>query len=116
MRVEFRCPDPTCNPYFVFSAILLAAIDGIQNKLHPGEPLDRDIYDLPAEEFRKVPRAPQSLEEALLALEADHDFLLQGDVFTPDVLEHSVKHKREEEIAPMRLRPHPYEFSLYYDV
>jgi len=115
-RVEFRCPDPTCNPYFAFSAILLAAIDGIQNKLHPGEPLDRDIYDLPAEEFKKVPRTPGSLEEALLALEADHDFLLRGDVFTSDVLEHWVKHKREEEIAPMRLRPHPYEFCLYYDV
>ncbi len=114
-RVEFRCPDPTCNPYFAFSAILLAAIDGIQNKLHPGEPLDRDIYDLPAEEFKKVPRAPGSLEEALVALEADHDFLLRGDVFTTDVLEHWIKHKREEEIAPMRLRPHPYEFCLYYD-
>jgi glutamine synthetase len=114
-RVEFRCPDPTCNPYLAFAAILLAVIDGIQNKLHPGDPLDRDIYDMPPEELANVPKAPGSLEEALDCLERDHDFLLRGDVFTVDVIEHWLAWKRDREIAPMRLRPHPYEFCLYYD-
>ena len=114
-RIEFRCPDPTCNPYFSFSAILLAAIDGIQNKINPGEPLDRDIYDMPPEELANVPKAPGSLDEALDALERDSDFLLRGDVFTEDVIATWLKFKREQEIAPMRLRPHPYEFCLYYD-
>jgi glutamine synthetase len=114
-RIEFRCPDPTCNPYLAFSAILLAAIDGIQNKINPGPPLDRDIYDMPPEELANVPKAPGSLEEALDALERDHDFLLRGDVFTDDVIATWVKIKREKEIAPMRLRPHPYEFCLYFD-
>lgn len=114
-RIEFRCPDPTCNPYLAFSAILLAAIDGIQNKLNPGPPLDRDIYDLPPEELAKVPKAPGSLDEALAALERDHDFLLRGDVFTEDVIATWIRFKREKEIQPMRLRPHPYEFCLYYD-
>ena len=114
-RIEFRCPDPTCNPYLAFSAILLAAIDGIQNKIHPGAPLDRDIYDMPPEELANVPKAPGSLDEALDALERDHDFLLRGDVFTDDVIATWLKYKREKEIAPMRLRPHPYEFCLYYD-
>jgi glutamine synthetase len=114
-RVEFRCPDPTCNPYLAFSAILMAAIDGIQNKIHPGEPLDRDIYDLPPEELSNVPKAPGSLDEALAALERDHEFLLRGDVFTDDVIATWIRYKREKEIAPMRLRPHPYEFCLYYD-
>ena len=114
-RIEFRCPDPTCNPYLAFSAILMAAIDGIQNKIHPGEPLDRDIYDLPPEELASVPKAPGSLDEAILALERDHEFLLRGDVFTDDVIETWIRSKREKEIAPMRLRPHPYEFCLYYD-
>ncbi len=114
-RIEFRCPDPTCNPYLAFSAILMAAIDGIQNKIHPGEPLDRDIYDLPPEELANVPKAPGSLEEALAALERDHEFLLRGDVFTDDVIATWIRYKREKEIAPMRLRPHPYEFCLYYD-
>ena len=114
-RIEFRCPDPTCNPYLAFAAILLAAIDGIQNKLNPGPPLDRDIYDLPPEELAKVPKAPGSLDEALAALERDHDFLLRGDVFTEDVIATWIRFKSEKEIQPMRLRPHPYEFCLYYD-
>ncbi|NBW96648.1 MAG: type I glutamate--ammonia ligase [Planctomycetia bacterium] len=114
-RIEFRCPDPTCNPYLAFSAILLAAIDGIQNKINPGPPLDRDIYDLPPEELAKVPKAPGSLDEALGALEHDHEFLLRGDVFTEDVIATWIRFKREKEIQPMRLRPHPYEFCLYYD-
>ncbi len=114
-RIEFRCPDPTCNPYLAFAAILLAAIDGIQNKINPGPPLDRDIYDLPPEELAKVPKAPGSLDEALAALERDHDFLLRGDVFTEDVIATWIRFKREKEIQPMRLRPHPYEFCLYYD-
>ena len=114
-RVEFRCPDPTCNPYLAFAAILLAAIDGIQNKIHPGEPLDRDIYDMPPEELANVPKAPGSLGEALDALERDGDFLLRGDVFTEDVIRTWVKWKREKEIDAMRLRPHPYEFCLYFD-
>jgi glutamine synthetase len=114
-RIEFRCPDPSCNPYLAFAAILLAAIDGIQNKLHPGEPLDRDISDMPPEELANVPKAPGSLDEALAALEADHDFLLRGDVFTDDVIATWLRYKREKEIQPMRLRPHPYEFCLYFD-
>ncbi len=114
-RLEFRCPDPTCNAYFAFAAILMAAIDGIQNKLHPGDPLDRDIYDMPPEELAQVPRAPRSLDEALDALEQDNDFLLRGDVFTEDVIDTWLRLKREREIEPLRLRPHPYEFCLYYD-
>ncbi|MFM8633333.1 MAG: type I glutamate--ammonia ligase [Planctomycetia bacterium] len=114
-RIEFRCPDPTCNPYLGFAAILLAAIDGIQNKLSPGEPLDRDIYDMPPEELANVPRTPGSLEQSLDALERDHDFLLRGDVFTDDVIATWLSFKREREVEPMRLRPHPYEFCLYFD-
>jgi glutamine synthetase len=114
-RVEFRCPDPTCNPYLSFAAILMAVIDGIQNKLHPGDPLDRDIYDMPPEELAGVPKAPASLAEACDCLAADSDFLLRGDVFTDDVITTWLKWKREREVAPMRLRPHPYEFCLYFD-
>jgi glutamine synthetase len=114
-RIEFRCPDPTCNPYFAFAAILMAAIDGIQNKLQPGEPLDRDIYDLPPEELANVPKTAGSLDEALVALEKDHDFLLRGDVFTEDVIRTWVRYKRDHEIAPLRLRPHPWEFCCYFD-
>ncbi len=115
-RVEFRCPDPSCNPYLSFSAMLMAAIDGIQNKIHPGEPLDKDIYDLPPEELARVPKAPGSLEESLLALRDNHDFLLRGDVFTEDVIDTWIKYKLEKEVDAMRLRPHPYEFCLYYDI
>ena len=114
-RVEFRPPDPSCNPYLAFPAILLAGLDGIQNKIDPGDPLDKDIYDLPPEELAHVPQVPGSLSEALDALEKDHEFLLKGDVFTPDVIETWIKYKRSKEVDPVRLRPHPYEFYLYYD-
>jgi len=114
-RIEFRCPDPSCNPYLAFAAMLLAVIDGVQNKYHPGEPLDKDIYDLPPEELAEVPKTPCSLDEALAALERDHEFLLRGDVFTPDVIAGWIDYKRKKEIDAIRLRPHPYEFCLYYD-
>lgn len=114
-RVEFRCPDPSCNGYLAFAAIAMAGIDGIQNKIDPGDPLDKNLYDLPPDELAKVPQVPGSLSEAVNALEADHDFLLQGDVFTKDVIETWIKYKREVEIDPVRLRPHPYEYFLYYD-
>lgn len=115
-RVEFRCPDPSCNPYLAFSAMLMAGLDGIQNKIHPGDPLDRDIYDMSPEELAEVPSTPGSLEEALNALEADHEFLLKGDVFTSDVIDTWIAYKRSKEVDAMRLRPHPYEFALYYDI
>jgi glutamine synthetase len=115
-RVEFRCPDPSCNPYLAFSAILMAALDGIQNKIHPGEPLDKDIYDLPPEEAAKVPKTPGALHEALDALQKNHSFLLKGDVFTEDVISNWISYKRKNEVDPVRLRPHPYEFCLYYDI
>ncbi len=115
-RVEFRCPDPSCNPYYAFSAIAMAGIDGVINKLDPGEPFDKDLYDLAPEELADVPQVPASLDEALAALEEKHEFLLQGDVFTEDVITTWISYKREHELDPMRLRPHPYEFCLYYDV
>jgi glutamine synthetase len=115
-RVEFRCPDASCNPYLAFTAILMAGIDGIQNKIDPGDPLDKDLYDLEPEELASIPSTPGSLEEALNALEADHDFLLKGDVFTPDVVSTWVEYKRANEVDALRLRPHPYEFALYYDI
>jgi glutamine synthetase len=114
-RLEFRCPDPSCNPYLAFAAMLMAMLDGIQNKIHPGEPLDKDIYDLEPEELAKVPKAPGSLDEALAALRKDHQFLLKGDVFTPDVIDTWIWYKTEREFDAVRLRPHPYEFMLYYD-
>jgi glutamine synthetase len=115
-RLEFRCPDPSCNPYLAFSAMLMAAIDGIQNKIDPGEALDKDIYDLPPEELAMVPQTPGSLREALAALEADHDYLLKGDVFTSDVIETWITYKIENEVQAIDLRPHPWEFALYYDI
>jgi len=115
-RIEFRCPDPSCNPYLAFSAMLMAAIDGIQNKINPGESLDKDIYDLSAEETAEVPTTPDSLEGALDALERDQEFLLRGDVFTNDVVETWISYKRENEADQLRLRPHPYEFCMYYDI
>ena len=115
-RLEFRCPDAACNPYLAFSALMLAGIDGIVNKIDPGEPLDKDIYDLAPEELAKVPSTPGSLEEALKALEKDHDFLFRGDIFTTDVIETWISYKFDKEVKPMALRPHPYEFGLYYDV
>ena len=114
-RIEFRCPDPCANPYLAFSAILMAAIDGIENKVDPGPPLDKDIYDLPPEELADVAKTPDSLKSALASLEADHDFLLRGDVFTKDVIKTWITYKRQHEVEAMRLRPHPYEFCLYYD-
>ncbi|WP_145115565.1 type I glutamate--ammonia ligase [Botrimarina mediterranea] len=115
-RIEFRCPDPSANPYLTFSAITMAAIDGIQNKIHPGEPLDKNIYDLEPEELAQVPKAPGSLADALDALEKDHEFLLRGDVFTEDVISTWINYKRKNEVEAINLRPHPYEFCLYYDV
>jgi glutamine synthetase len=115
-RVEFRCPDPSCNPYLAFAAMLMAGLDGIQSRTNPGEPIDKNLYDLPPEELVKVPSTPASLDAALDALERDHQFLLKGDVFTPDVIETYLNYKRSREVDEMRLRPHPYEFVLYYDV
>jgi len=115
-RLEFRCPDPSCNPYLAFSAMLMAAIDGIENKIDPGEPLDKDIYSLVPEELAKVGTTPGSLEEAIDALEKDHEFLMKGDVFTQDLIEMWIKYKTENEINEMKLRPHPYEFFLYFDI
>ena len=115
-RVEFRPPDPSCNPYLAFSAMLLAGLDGIQNRIDPGEPLDKDIYDLSPEALKDVPSLPGSLDDALKALEADHDFLLKGDVFTTHIIDRWITYKREKEIQPMRMRPHPLEFGMYFDV
>lgn len=115
-RFEFRCPDATCNPYLAFAAMLCAGIDGIKNKIDPGQSLDVDIYDLSPEELAKIPSTPGSLLDALKALEADHDFLTAGGVFTEDFVTNWIEYKLDNEVNPMRLRPHPYEFSLYYDV
>ncbi|MDJ1174271.1 type I glutamate--ammonia ligase [Roseofilum capinflatum] len=115
-RFEFRCPDATCNPYLAFAAMLCAGIDGIKNKIDPGEPLDVDIYDLSPEELAKIPSTPGSLLDALKALEADHEFLTAGGVFTEDFVTNWIEYKLDNEVNPIRLRPHPYEFSLYYDV
>ncbi len=115
-RVEFRCPDPSANMYLALSAMLMAGLDGIENRIDPGQPLDKNIYDLSPEELRAVPLTPASLEEAMDALEADHDFLLKGDVFSTDLVEAWIDYKRTEEIDALRLRPHPYEFALYYDM
>jgi len=115
-RVEFRPPDPSCNPYLAFAAQLLAGLDGIQNRIDPGEPIDKDLYDLEPEEAAKVRSTPGSLGEVLDALEADHKWLLAGDVFTPDVIETWISYKRDRELAPVNLRPVPYEFFLYYDL
>ncbi|MFH1102583.1 MAG: type I glutamate--ammonia ligase [Pseudomonadota bacterium] len=115
-RIEFRTPDPSCNGYLAFSAMLMAVIDGIENKIDPGDPLDKNIYDLPSEELEHIESAPGSLEEALNALKEDHDFLLKGDVFTGDVIDMWIEYKTNHEINPVRLRPHPYEFLLYFDI
>ena len=115
-RLECRFPDPSCNPYLAFSAMLMAGLDGIANRTEPPTPVDRDLYDLPPEELAKVPQVPGSLDEVLNALEADHEYLLAGGVFTPDVIETWIAYKRENEVDAMRLRPHPWEFYLYYDI
>lgn len=114
-RFEFRCPDPSANGYLAFTAIMMAALDGIQNKIDPGKPLDIDIYELSAKDLKKVPHVPGSLAEALDSLEKDHVFLTKGSVFTDDVIETWIEYKRENEIKQLALRPHPYEFYLYYD-
>jgi glutamine synthetase len=115
-RIEFRCPDPSCNPYLAFAAMLMAGLDGVQRQIDPGEPMDKDLYDLPPEERAKVVQVPGSLDLVLDALEADHEFLLKGDVFTADLIEAWLNYKRVNEVDPMRMRPHPHEFVLYYDV
>jgi len=114
-RLEFRCPDPTCNGYLTWSAILMAALDGINRKLDPGEPLDRDIYEMTPDELSGYAHTPASLDKAIEALEEDSEFLTQGDVFTPDLIDTWITWKRNEELQPMALRPHPFEFHLYYD-
>ena len=115
-RIEVRFPDPSCNAYLAFSAMLMAGLDGIQNKIHPGEPLDKNIYDLPPEELSNIPSVCGSLEEALNELAKDHEFLLKGDVFSKDLIEAWITYKKEKEVDALSLRPHPYEFMLYYDI
>src|SRR5579863_455755 len=115
-RVEYRPPDPSCNPYLAFAAMLMAGLDGIENKIDPGEPLDKDIYDLGPEEMKAVPSMPGSLEESRRALEKDHDFLLKGDVFSEELIETWVEYKVKNEVQAINTRPHPYEFALYYDI
>ena len=115
-RVEFRVPDPSCNPYLAFAAMLMAGLDGVRNKIEPPAPLDKDLYDLPPEELAEIPQVPGSLDDALAALEADHEFLLEGGVFTQDVIDTWLAYKREHEVDAVRLRPHPWEFHLYYDI
>ena len=115
-RLEFRCPDPSANPYLAFSAMLMAGLDGIHNRIEPPAPVDKDLYDLPPEELSRVPQVPSSLEAALDALEADQDFLKAGGVFTDDLIDTWISYKRLNEIDAVRLRPHPWEFMLYYDI
>jgi glutamine synthetase len=115
-RVEFRAPDATSNPYLCFSALLMAGLDGIQNRIDPGNPVDKDLYELPREEAKLIKQVPGSLGEVLIALENDHDYLLKGDVFTKDLLEAYISYKRQNELDPVRIRPVPYEFVLYYDI
>ncbi|MUN54664.1 type I glutamate--ammonia ligase [Kocuria koreensis] len=115
-RLEFRAPDPSCNPYLAFSAQLMAGLDGIRNRIEPPEPIDKDLYELPPEEAKDIKTAPASLDEALRALEEDHEFLLAGDVFTEDLIQTWIEYKRENELEPLSLVPHPLEFQLYYGV
>ena len=115
-RIEFRCPDPSSNPYLAFSAMLMAGLDGIKNKIEPPAPVDKDLYDLPPEEAAQVTQVPGSLPAVLNGLEADHDYLLAGGVFTQDLIDTWVDYKRSAEIAPIALRPTPHEFALYFDV
>jgi glutamine synthetase len=115
-RIEFRCPDPSANPYLAFSAMLLAGIDGIRNKIEPAQPIDKDLYELPPDEHADIETVPASLGAVMDALEADNEFLLEGGVFTPDLLETWIDYKRTNEIAPVSLRPHPHEFELYFDI
>jgi glutamine synthetase len=114
-RVEFRPPDPSANPYLAFAAMLMAGLDGIQSRIDPGQPIDEDLFELPEEELARIEHVPDSLDAALDALEQDHDFLLKGGVFTEDLIETWIEYKRKEEADQVRLRPHPWEFALYYD-
>ena len=113
---EVRFPDASCNPYLAFAAMMMAGLDGVMNRIDPGDPLDKDIYSLSPEELKEVPHMPGSLEEALGALEKDHEFLLRGDVFTKDVISTWLEYKKDRELNQVRLRPVPYEFYLYYDI
>jgi len=115
-RLEFRPPDASCNPYIAYSAMLMAGLDGIEKKLDPGQPLDKDIFELSADELRHVPSLPGSLEESLNALKKDHDFLTKGGVFHEEFIDLWIDYKMSKEVNPMRMRPHPYEFMLYYDI
>lgn len=115
-RLEFRPPDPSCNPYLAYAAMVMAGLDGVQNRIDPGPPLDKDIYGLGPEELKEVPRLPATLEESLQALESDHEFLLKGEVFTEDSIRAWIDYKIDKEVRPLQARPHPYEFSLYYDI
>jgi glutamine synthetase len=115
-RVEFRCPDGTANPYFAFAAMLMAGIDGIMNKIDPGKPMEMDIYHLSDTELKKIPQAPDNLELSLENLTNDNEYLKRGGVFTDDLIETWINYKMENEVKPMALRPHPYEFHLYYEV
>jgi glutamine synthetase len=115
-RVEFRCPDSSCNPYLAFAGMLMAALDGIKNKIDPGNPLDKDLYELSPEEAADIPVTPGSLDEALDVLEKDHAFLTAGEVFTPDVVHNWIAYKRENEVDALRMRPHPWEFCMYFDI
>jgi glutamine synthetase len=115
-RIEFRAPDASGNPYLAFAAQLMAGLDGIKNKTEPHEPVDKDLYELPPEEARLIPQVPASLEEALVALEADHEFLMEGNVFTKDLIETWIDYKRTNELLPFAQRPHPYEYELYFGV
>jgi glutamine synthetase len=115
-RIEFRCPDSTGNPYLTLAAILMAGLDGIENRMHPGDPLDKNIYDMPPEELANVKKTLPDLSAALDALDAGHEFLLKGDVFTEDVIRTWIDYKRENEVVPMMIRPHPFEFCIYFDV
>jgi glutamine synthetase len=115
-RIEFRVPDPSANPYLAFSAMLMAGLDGVKNKIEPPAPVDKDLYELPPEEALGIEKVPASLDAVLDRLEVDHDYLLDGGVFTPDLIETWIEYKREFEIDPIRLRPHPHEFAMYYDI
>jgi len=115
-RLEFRTPDPSCNPYLAFPAMLMAGLDGVKNKIEPPAPIEKDLYELPTAEAKKIKSMPGSLDQALDALERDHDFMLEGGVFTPDVIETWLEYKRKKEVDAIRLRPHPWEFALYYDI
>jgi glutamine synthetase len=115
-RIEFRAPDSSGNSYLAFSAMLMAGLDGIKNRIEPHAPVDKDLYELPPEEAKAIPQVPGSLEGVLNNLEKDHEYLMQGNVFTEDLIETWIDYKREKELKPMAQRPHPYEFELYYGV